>query len=120
LKTVNPRGIQGRIDMGVYENQNVVGSGEILIPNIATLYQNYPNPFNPTTTISFDVTQTLSFVTLEIYNLKGQKVKILVNKTLESGNHTVIWNGTDNNNKSISSGIYFYKMKPDNFEKTKK
>ena len=98
--------------MGAYENQNVVGSGDILIPNIATLYQNYPNPFNPTTTISF--------VTLEIYNLKGQKVKTLVDELLESGNHTVIWNGTNDNEKSVSSGIYFYKLKTVNHEETKK
>ncbi len=95
-------------------------SSEIIISPITKLHQNYPNPFNPETTISFNVTQTSSFVTLEIYNLKGQKVKTLVNETLESGNHTVIWNGTDDNNKLVSSGIYFYKMKTDNHEETKK
>jgi len=83
------------------------------------LKQNYPNPFNPTTTINYQLPEN-GKVELTIYNLKGQKVKILVNETLESGNHTVIWNGTDDNNKQVSSGIYFYKMKTDNHEETKK
>ena len=71
------------------------------------LIGNHPNPFNPSTTISFDIAQTSSFVTLEIFNIKGQKVRILVDGKLDAGNHSVIWNGKDNNNKSVSSGIYF-------------
>ena len=47
-------------------------------------------------------------------------MKTLVNEMLESGNHSVIWNGTDYNNKPVSSGIYFYKLKTENYEKTKK
>ena len=71
---------------------------------------NYPNPFNPSTTISFFVTQTPSFVTLDIYNIKGQKVKQLVSNHLTSGEHSIIWNGKDMNKESVSSGIYFYKL----------
>ena len=91
-----------------------------VIPSSITLFQNYPNPFNPSTTISFFVTQTSSFVTLEIYNIKGQKVKTLVNENLEAGNHSVIWNGKNDNNKLVSSGIYFYKLKAGDFNSTKK
>ncbi|MCK4653316.1 MAG: T9SS type A sorting domain-containing protein, partial [Candidatus Cloacimonetes bacterium] len=80
------------------------------IPGVFALNQNYPNPFNPQTTISFSVAQTLSFVNLEIYNIKGQKVKTLVNEKLNAGAHQVIWHGKDENGKSVSSGIYFYKM----------
>ncbi|MEA2097237.1 MAG: FlgD immunoglobulin-like domain containing protein, partial [Candidatus Cloacimonadota bacterium] len=79
-----------------------------------------PNPFNPTTTISFSVTQNSDFVTLEVYNIKGQKVKQLVNNQLSAGKHSVIWNGKDNNGKSVTSGIYFYKMKAGKFTSTKK
>ena len=78
---------------------------------------NYPNPFNPTTTISFSVTQNAmsgsdgsSFVTLEIYNIKGQKVKQLVSSQLSAGQHSVVWDGKDENNQLVSSGIYFYKL----------
>lgn len=91
----------------------------IIVQTNDYLHQNYPNPFNPETTIQYSLLQE-SKVELNIYNIKGQKVKTLVNETLESGNHTVIWNGTDNNGKSVSSGIYFYKMKTDNHEETKK
>ncbi len=108
----NPRVFGGRIDMGAYENQNVIVSiDEELMPLITKLKQNYPNPFNPTTTISFSVTQNSDFVTLEIYNIKGQKVKTLVDRSFEKGNHSVTWNGTNENNQPVSSGIYFYKLK---------
>ncbi len=72
--------------------------------------KNYPNPFNPTTTISYSLPEE-SNVCIEIYNIKGQKVKQLVNEHKESGHHAIKWNGTDENNKSVGSGVYFYKVK---------
>ncbi|MCK5050248.1 MAG: T9SS type A sorting domain-containing protein [Candidatus Cloacimonetes bacterium] len=81
---------------------------------------NYPNPFNPETTISFSVVQTSSLVNLDIYNLKGQKIKTLVNEILSAGNHSYIWNGTDEKGKSVASGVYLYKMKTGNYVLTKK
>ncbi len=115
----NPRIYGGRIDMGAYENQNVVGANEHLIPIVTKLDQNYPNPFNPTTTINFSLKEN-SKVSLNIYNIKGQKVKTLVRDQLSAGQHSVVWDGRDENNKSVSSGIYFYKLKTDKFEKTKR
>ncbi len=90
-----------------------------LLPKVTTIYQNYPNPFNPTTTINYQLPENCK-VELTVYNLKGQKVKTLVKDNLESGNHTVLWNGRDDKGKSVSSGIYFYKLKTDNHEETKK
>ncbi|MCK4695337.1 MAG: T9SS type A sorting domain-containing protein, partial [Candidatus Cloacimonetes bacterium] len=72
------------------------------------------------TTIRFSVTQTLSFVSLDIYNIKGQKVKSLVHEVLPAGEHSVIWVGRDSNGNPVSSGIYFYKLKTENFQKVKK
>jgi predicted outer membrane repeat protein len=104
-------------DMGAYGGPNAIGWPVVgLDDNIITqtpetlLNQNYPNPFNPTTTISFSVAQTLSFVTLDIYNIKGQKVKSLVKETIPAGDHNILWNGVDESGKSVSSGIYFYKL----------
>jgi len=72
---------------------------------------NYPNPFNPSTTISFNVTQSSAFATLVIFNIKGQKVKTLLNSQLSAGHYECIWNGTDSNNKQVSSGEYFAKLR---------
>ena len=72
--------------------------------------RNFPNPFNPETTIYFSVTQTSPFVTLEIFNIKGQKVKTLINNHYSKGVHSVIWNGKDCNDKNAASGLYFYKL----------
>jgi len=83
------------------------------------LYNNYPNPFNPETNISFDIPCD-SDVKLEIYNIKGQKVKTLADKRLSAGSHSIVWNGTNSNNKSVASGVYFYKLRSDNKELTKK
>jgi len=73
------------------------------------LLQNYPNPFNPTTSITFSI-QNDSQVELAIYNLKGQKIKTLAQNEFTKGLHSIIWNGDDNNNKPVSSGVYLYKL----------
>ncbi len=83
------------------------------------LNSNYPNPFNPTTTIYFS-TQESGPVNLSIYNIKGQKVKTLVNSNLKADSHSVIWNGTDENNHKVSSGVYFYKLTTGKTRKIKK
>lgn len=95
---------------------------EELIPNssfqISNL-TNYPNPFNPTTTISFDL-PTDSEVSVEVYNVKGQKVKTLINTKMTQGQHKIIWSGLDSNNKPVGSGIYLYKVKAGNLEAVKR
>jgi len=83
------------------------------------LMQNYPNPFNPTTFINFNV-KAKGFVELYIYNIKGDLVKTLVKGYQAPGTHIVNWNGTDDNGKSVSSGVYFYKVKSGSYTSTKK
>ncbi|MCK5051126.1 MAG: T9SS type A sorting domain-containing protein [Candidatus Cloacimonetes bacterium] len=90
-----------------------------LIPIANALYQNSPNPFNPHTRISFDLMDDAQ-VSLEIFNMKGQKVKQLINSQFSAGQHSAIWNGKDDNNKTVSSGIYFYKFKTGDYQATKK
>jgi len=103
-------------DMGTYGGPNANGwppvgieDNEIVQTPEVFLQQNYPNPFNPTTTISFSI-HVDSKVGLTIYNIKGQKVKQLVSDQLSAGEHSVVWDGKADNDKSVSSGIYFYKM----------
>ncbi len=71
---------------------------------------NFPNPINPETTIYFSLKKP-SPVSLKIYNILGQEVKNLLNDNLQSGLHSIVWNGTDNNGKTLENGIYFYKLK---------
>jgi hypothetical protein len=88
------------------------------LPDEFNLAQNYPNPFNPTTTISYTVPN--GKVTLDIYNVLGQKVNTLVNSRQVEGSYDVVWDGTNFSGKSVASGIYFYKLKSVAGVKTKK
>lgn len=74
------------------------------------LHRNYPNPFNPTTTISFSLPKEEN-IEIIIFNIKGQKVRTLFKGNIEAGKHTAVWNGKDTNEKPVSSGVYFYKLK---------
>ncbi|MBW6515052.1 MAG: T9SS type A sorting domain-containing protein [Candidatus Cloacimonetes bacterium] len=84
-------------------------SDDTLNPLVTMLRTNYPNPFNPETTIQFSL-QEAGEVTIEIFNISGQKIRTLVNGNFESGYHNVIWNGRDDSGLNVGSGIYFYRM----------
>jgi hypothetical protein len=88
-------------------------------PVTASLMQNYPNPFNPTTEIAYELKADQP-VNLQIFNAKGQLVKTLVDEVQTAGTKTVTWNGTDDNGNSVTSGVYFYKMKSSTFESARK
>ena len=70
---------------------------------------NFPNPFNPETTILFSLEKT-GIVIFEVFNIRGQKVKTLINESINAGHHQVIWNGTDDFGRNVSSGTYFYRI----------
>jgi hypothetical protein len=90
------------------------------IPAQFLLKQNYPNPFNPKTTISYRLNQA-SRVSLIVYNIMGQKIKTLVNNFQNSGiNYDVVWDGKNENKQNVSSGVYFYILKSENYSDTKK
>ena len=91
----------------------------IALPQADYLSNCYPNPFNPTTTIEYGIA-TDSQVTFSIYNVAGQLVKTLVNEHQKANYYSVIWDGTNNTQKSVASGIYFYKLQTTNYSKTKK
>lgn len=97
---------------------NYTSVDDDLISATIKLIGNYPNPFNPTTTISFELpTENTENSRIEIFNMKGQKVKEFLNLRNKT---SVTWNGVDDNNRSVASGIYFYKLKSGAFEQTKK
>jgi hypothetical protein len=96
--------IEGIIKVG---NQFIGNDNNIQKP---LSFSAYPNPFNPQTTLSLNLPKA-SQVEINIYNVKGQKVKKLVNSTLNAGTHNFIWNGTDSNNKKCGSNIYIAMVK---------
>ena len=98
-----------------------VSSDENIVQSVCKveLMNNYPNPFNPETTIQF-TTENTENTEIIIFNIKGQKVKTLINKELDAGYHSVIWDGRDDNDLPVSSGIYFYKMKAGDFTSVRK
>lgn len=97
-----------------------VGTNDNVVVNKPTmLKQNYPNPFNPTTTISYSV-NSAEKANVSVYNVKGQLVKTLVDGYVNAGDHSVVWNGLDNNNSPVSSGVYFYKLSTPSTSEIKK
>ena len=73
------------------------------------LGQNSPNPFNPATRIGFTLSQA-NQARLEIYNILGQRVKVLLDEYLEPGSHSAVWNGTDDDGNAVAGGVYLYRV----------
>ena len=90
-----------------------------LIPESYQLFQNYPNPFNPNTKIMYALPKE-EYVKVTIYNMLGREVKTLVNKIQGAGSKTINWNGLDNNNKELPSGLYLYSLQSGSVRETKK
>ena len=82
-------------------------------------FTNYLNPSNPTTTIAFSLPEK-GVVRLSVYNIHGQLVKELINACMARGFHKVVWDGKDNGNRNVSSGLYFVLMEVGNTSKVKK
>jgi flagellar hook assembly protein FlgD len=102
-----------RFNTGSIHPEIFTGIDDEQVINLSGFYlHNYPNPFNPSTTISFNISRKdAKNAKIEIFNIKGQKVKTLVNEVLPAGEHSVVWDGRDYNNKRVNSGLYFYKFK---------
>ncbi len=83
-------------------------------PLVFDLLPNYPNPFNPSTTIRYKLASK-AFVSLEVYDILGRRVRQLVNKIQESGTYTLSFNGTN-----LSSGTYFIRIEAGDFSKIQK
>jgi hypothetical protein len=89
------------------------------LPTKFALHQNYPNPFNATTTIIYELPE-VSHVTIEIFNVLGQKVTTLTDGREDAGIHSVEWNGADETGSIVSSGVYFYRISTPGYSAEKK
>ncbi len=91
---------------------------EIEIPGSIALGQNYPNPFNAETMIDFQTNG--GAVSLEVYDLTGALVRTLIDGSLEAGHYSATWNGLDDNNNDVASGVYFYRLSGADSEQVKR
>jgi len=96
-----------------------IADGDELLPRQYRLDQNYPNPFNPSTEISFAL-PSKTRVSLNIYNILGREINSLLSEELPAGDHRIAWDGTDSRGRQVSSGIYFYRLKTEDFDESKK
>jgi hypothetical protein len=107
---------------GRYTDQiptDVAGGQEESLPSNFALSHNYPNPFNPVTTIEYSIPSRTQ-VTIEIFNVLGQKVQTLVDETKSAGSYRIEWNGIDDVGKPVSTGVYLYRFIADEVVQTKK
>jgi len=106
-------------DVRVLDYHYLSTDDEGLLPIGTSLKGNYPNPFNPSTTISFDISKA-GHVSIDVYNIKGQRVRVLADGEYGVGKHNVIWNGDDSAGRSVGSGVYFYRMTTQGYTSVRK
>ncbi len=89
------------------------------LPRGYLLSQNYPNPFNPSTTIKFSLPKK-ERITLSIYNIMGQRIRILIDEIKTARDHKITWDGRDASGNTVASGVYFYQLRTSNSVLTQK
>jgi hypothetical protein len=111
------------VDMADNESEatggSATGTGGPGLPDLVALYQNAPNPFNPTTTIRFSLDRP-THVSIDVYDVSGRRIRTLVNGRLHADYHSVDWDGKDEWGKSVSSGVYFYRLQTGTVSHTRK
>ncbi len=93
--------------------------GDDVVAGAVTLAQNCPNPFNPVTTIAYSIPAP-AHVTVEVYNVSGQRTATLVDEDMDAGTHEVLWRGRNDDGESVGSGIYFYRITVGEFSSSRK
>lgn len=105
---------------GVYGGIRVpTSSGEISAMPRTYLHQNYPNPFNPVTTIAYSV-GSRGRVLMEIFNVSGQRVKLLVDEVKEPGGYFATWDGRNDYDQAVATGIYLCRLRVNESTSVKK
>ena len=96
-----------------------MGIDNASLPKEFALHNNYPNPFNPVTNIVYDIPEATD-VTLEIYNVMGQRVRTLAQGNHEPGRYQIVWSATNDIGQALSSGMYIYRIQAGDFVSVKK
>lgn len=102
----------GTVNGYIRVNNQPVSNSDLINQPISSI-RIFPNPFNPTTTIAF-TTINPKDISVDVYNVRGQKVKTIHKGSLPAGNHQLQWNGVDENGRSVASGLYFTRIKDGN------
>ncbi len=110
--------IQAADRTGHFVNVETVGTAT-LIPKDYMLFQNYPNPFNPITTIKYGLPEQQD-VKIEIFNILGQKIRTFEVKNQPAGYHQLLWDGKNDDNVQVATGLYIYRLKAGRFVDSKK
>lgn len=106
-------GLSDDVDLTLYHFEDLgwldLATDAAAPPRVTQLMQNVPNPFNPSTRIAFTLASDRA-TRLEIYDVAGRLVRRLVDEKLPAGDHAVVWNGRDERQQEVSSGVYFYRL----------
>jgi hypothetical protein len=103
-------------------DETYINSYEDKMPNLPTatvLHQNYPNPFNPSTVIRYESSEA-GHVSVRIYDVTGALVKVLEDRERQPGRYEIGWNGENDRGEHVSSGVYFYRFRTNQYNKTRK
>ena len=103
----------------IIDARALLSAETLLIPDVFTLHQNYPNPFNPTTRIRYDLPNP-EYVSINIYNLLGYKIKSLIKAKQEAGHKSVIWDARNDLGQAVSAGTYIYSIEAGKFRQNRK
>jgi hypothetical protein len=114
--TVKVTGDDRVVFVNRYEYLSIAAEG---IPTEFALRENYPNPFNPTTTLRFDLPE-VSSITLTIYNMLGQRVRIFNMNDTPAGYHSIKWNATNDFGDPVGAGVYLYQLRANHYLETRK
>jgi hypothetical protein len=94
------------------------GEESASLPRVFSLQQNFPNPFNPSTTIRYSIPVDISgdetaekvAVRLNLYDARGRRIRTLIDREQEPGDYVVHWDGKDDQNHPVGSGVYLYRL----------
>jgi hypothetical protein len=120
IKGIRNSGEHARIDYVEFtaNSAKVAASGsdapQAVVPDRLSLIGNFPNPFNPSTSIRFTVPAAME-VALEIYNITGQRIRTILSATQTLGEHSIVWDGRDDDGLISTSGVYVYRLKGGGF-----
>jgi len=107
---------QEAFKLALYGSSSAAG-----LPKSFSMQQNTPNPFNPSTTITYTVAEGSPVrIRLEVYDLRGAVIRVLVDEERDPGTYNVFWDGTDKHGAAVGSGVYFYRMRAGDFVRTRK